>query len=149
MTAPRSVRFDAEVLSRLDRYVREHPGSSSSSVANMFIDEALRTYEHPGVTFRPGPTGRRAALAGGPDIWEVIAALNAVRDEDPEIDSAALLRQLAEVTGLTSSQVGVALRYYAAYPDEIDERIVLNNDVADREEQLWEAQQKLLQKRKP
>ena len=149
MTAPRSVRFDAEVLSRLDRYVREHPGSSSSSVANMFIDEALRTYEHPGVTFRPGPTGRRAALAGGPDIWEVIAALNAVRDEDPEIDSAALLRQLAEVTGLASAQVGVALRYYAAYPDEIDERIVLNNEVADREEQLWEAQQKLLQKRKP
>ncbi|MCM4082481.1 hypothetical protein [Paractinoplanes hotanensis] len=149
MTAPRSVRFDAEVLSRLDRYVREHPGSSSSSVANMFIDEALRTYEHPGVTFRPGPTGRRAALAGGPDIWEVVAALNAVRDEDPEIDSAALLRQLAEVTGLASAQVGVALRYYAAYPDEIDERIVLNNEVADREEQLWEAQQKLLQKRKP
>jgi len=149
MTAPRSVRFDAEVLSRLDRYVREHPGSSSSSVANMFIDEALRTYEHPGVTFRPGPTGRRAALAGGPDIWEVIAALNAVRDEDPEIDSAALLRQLAEVTGLASAQVGVALRYYAAYPDEIDERIVLNNEVADREEQLWEAQQKLLRKRKP
>ena len=149
MTAPRSVRFDAEVLSRLDRYVREHPGSSSSSVANMFIDEALRIYEHPGVTFRPGPTGRRAALAGGPDIWEVIAALNAVRDEDPEIDSAALLRQLAEVTGLASAQVGVALRYYAAYPDEIDERIVLNNEVADREEQLWEAQQKLLRKRKP
>ena len=149
MTAPRSVRFDAEVLSRLDRYVREHPGSSSSSVANMFIDEALRTHEHPGVTFRPGPTGRRAALAGGPDVWEVIAALNAVRDEDPEIDPAELLRQLAEVTGLASVQVGVALRYYAAYPDEIDERIVLNNEVADREEQLWEAQQKLLRKRKP
>jgi predicted ATPase len=39
MTAPRSVRFDEEVLSRLNRYVKEHPGSSPSSVAKMFVDE--------------------------------------------------------------------------------------------------------------
>jgi hypothetical protein len=115
----------------------------------MFIDEALRAHEHPGIIFRPGPTGRRAALSGGPDVWEVVAALNAIRDEDPEIDSASLLRQLSEVTGLSPAQVGIALRYYAAYPGEIDERTVLNNEVADREEQLWEAQQKLLEKRKP
>jgi hypothetical protein len=137
------------VLSRLDRYVREHPGSSSSSVANMFIDEALRSHEHPGVVFRSGPTGRRAALAGGPDLWEVISALNAIRAEDPEIERPALLEELSRVTGLSSSMVSVALRYYAAYPAEIDERITLNAEVADREEQLWEAQQKLLQKRKP
>lgn len=148
MTSPRSVRFDQEVLSRLDRYVREHPGSSSSSVANMFIDEALRSHEHPGVIFRPGPTGRRAALAGGPDIWEVIAALDAVRAEDPEIDGTVLLEELGTVTGLTIAQVGAALRYYAAYPIEIDERVSLNQEAAEREERLWEAQQSLLQKRK-
>jgi uncharacterized protein (DUF433 family) len=146
MTAPRSVRFDEAVLARLDRYVREHPGASSSSVANMFIDEALKSHEHPGVVFRPGPTGRRAALIGGPDIWEVIAALNAIREEGSE---AELLPELAEVTGLTRAQVAVALRYYAAYPDEIDERIALNDAVAEREEQLWEAQQKLLRKPTP
>ncbi|MFF5084217.1 hypothetical protein ACFY36_44830 [Actinoplanes sp. NPDC000266] len=149
MTAPRSVRFDEEVLARLDRYVRENPGSSSSSVANMFIDEALRSYEHPGVIFRPGPTGRRAALAGGPDVWEVVAALGAVREEAEQLDRASLLSELAEVTGLASGQVTVALRYYAAYPDEIDERVALNREVADREERLWEAQQKLLRKPKP
>lgn len=149
MTAPRSVRFDEGVLSRLDRYVKEHPGSSSSSVANMFIDEALRACEHPGIIFRPGPTGRRAALSGGPDVWEVAAALLAVRDEDPELDGDALLLELSSVTGLTPAQVGIVLRYYAAYPGEIDERIALNRAVADREEQLWEAQQKLLRKRKP
>ncbi|RSM56562.1 hypothetical protein DMB66_34185 [Actinoplanes sp. ATCC 53533] len=149
MTAPRSVRFDEGVLSRLDRYVKEHPGSSSSSVANMFIDEALRAYEHPGIVFRPGPTGRRAALSGGPDVWEVVAALTAVRDEDPALDEEPLLLELSNVTGLTPAQVGVVLRYYAAYPEEIDERIALNREVADREEQLWAAQQKLLRKRKP
>jgi hypothetical protein len=45
--------------------------------------------------------------------------------------------------------VGIALRYYAAYPKEIDERIVHNAEVAEREEQLWAAQQALLRRRKP
>jgi hypothetical protein len=148
MTAPRSVRFDEAVLSRLDRYVKEHPGSSSSSVANMFVDEALRAHEHPGIVFRSGPTGRRAALAGGPDVWEIISALHAVRDEDPQADRTSVLDALGGVTGLSPAQVGVAVRYYAAYPAEIDERIALNQAVAEREEQLWEAQQKLLRKRK-
>lgn len=148
MTSPRSVRFEESVLSRLDRYVKEHPGSSSSSVANMFIDEALRAYEHPGIVFRPGPTGRRAALSGGPDVWEVIGALNAVREESPELDGDPLLAELGEATGLGTSQVVVALRYYAAYPDEIDERIAHNAEVAEREEKLWNAQQTLLRKRK-
>lgn len=147
MTAPRSVRFEESVLSRLDHYVKEHPGSSSSSVANMFIDEALRSHEHPGIVFRPGPTGRRAALAGGPDVWEVVAALNALRDEDAELDGDPLLLELGNVTGLKAAQVAVVLRYYAAYPVEVDERIAHNSEVADREEQLWAAQQKLLRKR--
>ncbi|MEV6965581.1 hypothetical protein AB0M47_10720 [Hamadaea sp. NPDC051192] len=148
MTAPRSVRFDEEVLSRLDKYVKEHPGSSSSSVANMFIDESLRAYEHPGIVFRPGPAGRRAALAGGPDVWEVIAALNAIRTESPDLNGNALASELAAVTGLSSVRVSVALRYYAAYSDEIDERIASNVEVSEREEQLWAAQQALL-RRKP
>jgi hypothetical protein len=149
MTSPRSVRFEEGVLSRLDRYVKEHPGASSSSVANMFIDEALRSYEHAGIIFRPGPTGRRAALSGGPDVWEIIGALKAIRAEDPQLDGDSLLAELSSVTGLSVAQVGSALRYYAAYPAEIDERIAHNSDVADREERLWEAQQKLLRKQKP
>jgi hypothetical protein len=149
MTAPRSVRFDEGVLSRLNRYVKEHPGSSSSSVANMFIDEALRSHEHPGIIFRPGPTGRRAALPAGPDVWEIVAALNAIRGEEPDIDPGPLITELGNATGLAGAQIAAALRYYAAYPAEIDERIALNREVADREEQLWTAQQKLLQKPRP
>jgi hypothetical protein len=147
MTAPRSVRFEEGVLSRLSRYVKEHPGSSFSSVANMFIDEALRAYEHPGIVFQAGTTGRRATLSGGPDVWEVIAALHAIRDESPGMAEETLLRELGEVTGLSVAQVRIAVRYYAAYPDEIDERIALNSEVAEREEQLWTAQQKILRKR--
>jgi hypothetical protein len=50
------------------------------------------------------------------------------------------------VTGLSHEQVGVAVRYYAAYPDEIDERIGGNAEVAEREERLWLAQQSLLRR---
>jgi hypothetical protein len=134
------------VLSRLDRYVREHPGTSSSSVVNMFIDESLRAYEHPGIVFRPGPTGRRAALSGGPDVWEVVTALQAIRDEAPDLDGGSLVAEIATGTGLNQELVTVALRYYAAFPEEIDERIESNREVAQREERLWTAQQGLLRR---
>ncbi|WP_432957808.1 hypothetical protein [Micromonospora haikouensis] len=146
MSSPRSVRFDEGVLARLDRYVRDHPGTSSSAVANMFIDESLRSYEHPGVVFRAGPTGRRAALAGGPDVWEIVAALHAVREEAPQLEGDELTAELVAVTGLSAAQVGTALRYYAAYPEEIDERVTSNHEAARREEELWSAQQRILRR---
>ena len=147
MSAPRSVRFDEDVLVRLDRYVKEHPGSSSSAVANMFIDESLRAHEHPGITFRPGPTGRRAALAGGPDVWEVIAAWQAIRDESPNLDGDELTAELTAVTGLGGEQIRTALRYYAAYAEEIDDRLVAKRDDDEREQRLWRAEQDLLRRR--
>lgn len=112
----------------------------------MFIDESLRTYEHPGIIFRPGPTGRRAALSGGPDVWEIIGALHAIRAEDPDLAGHQLVDELGDVTGLDAARVSIALRYYAAFPDEIDERIAGNREVAEREEQLWVAQQNLLRR---
>jgi hypothetical protein len=113
----------------------------------MFIDESLRAYEHPGIVFRSGPTGRRAALAGGPDIWEIITALHAVRDETPELEGEDLASELVAVTGLSREEIATALRYYAAYPDEIDERVEANREAADREERLWQAEQNLLRRR--
>jgi acyl-CoA synthetase (NDP forming) len=144
MSVPRSVRFDNQVLARLDRYVREHPGASSSAVTNMFVDEALRAHEHPGIVFRPGPTGRRAALAGGPDVWEVVSALAATRAERPELDGDALVGELATVTGLSREQVTAVLRYYAAYPEEIEDRVRANEEAAEREYALWTAEQRII-----
>lgn len=37
--------------------------------------EGLDTLHHPGIVYRDGPTGRRAALAMGPDVWEIVSAL--------------------------------------------------------------------------
>ena len=40
-----------------------------------YVDEGTRMDEHPGIVFRGGPTGPRAALAGGPDVWERMTTL--------------------------------------------------------------------------
>lgn len=144
MSSPRSVRFDDDVISRLDRYVRSHPGTSASSVTNLFVDEALRAEDHPGIMFRPGPTGRRAGLVGGPDVWEVIGALQDIRAQEPHLAGQALIKALAEATGLSVKVIRVAVRYYAAYPAEIDERIAANREAAQEAETAWRAEQQLL-----
>lgn len=142
--SPRSVRFDDEVLRRLDRYVRSHPGESASSVTNLFVDEALRAEEHPGIVFRPGPNGRRAGLVGGADVWEVIDTLITVRETEHDVAGDALAQATAEAMGLPVRKVRVAVRYYAAYRAEVDERIAANREAATEAEAAWRAEQDVL-----
>lgn len=144
MASPRSVRFEADVLRRLDRYVRSHPGTSISSVTNLFVDEALRSEDHPGVTFRSGPTGRRAGLLGGPDVWEVIDTLLTLREQESGLTDDALVTATAEAIGLPERKVSIAVGYYAEYRDEIDERIEGNRQATREAETAWKAQQALL-----
>ncbi len=83
--------------------------------------------EHPGVVFRDGPAGRRAGLAGGPDIWEVIVVLQDFGAAGP----AAAITRTALWLGLSEAQVRAAEGYYGAYPTEIDDRITENVAAAD------------------
>lgn len=115
-----------------------------SAVTNLFVDESLRVEEHPGITFRPGPTGRRAGLAGGPDVWEVIETLLIVREAQPGLAEDALVAATAEAIGLPARKVKVAVRYYTAYRAEIDERIAANQEAAEQAEAAWQAEQDLL-----
>lgn len=92
--------------------------------------------DHPGIVFRDGPTGRRAALAGGPDVWEVIAAVQASGLHGEQALSAA-----ARWGSLTLSQARAATRYYAEYPQEIDERVERSLQDADAAEQRWRTAQ--------
>ena len=120
MTTPRSIRFDADVVTRLASYVARHPGLSSSSVAARLVDEGLRMEEHPGVVFRDGPIGRRAALIGGPDVWEAIRAVRSARSAEPDLDESELLEMLADNTGISVRQLHTAVAYWADYPDDVD-----------------------------
>src|SRR5688572_21638250 len=75
MSSPLSVRFDDQVLERLRRRARAVPGLTPAGLAQRLVDEGLRMTEHPGIVFKDGPSGRRAALAFGPDVWEVVTFL--------------------------------------------------------------------------
>jgi len=83
MSTPVSIRFDAALLARLRRRAAATGGSTASALAQRLIDEGLRMADHPGVVFKDGPSGRRAAVACGPDIWEVVKFLREVDERGP------------------------------------------------------------------
>jgi hypothetical protein len=130
--------MDASVVDRLERR-GARAGLNKSRLAERYIDEGIRMEDHPGVVFRDGPAGRRAGLASGPDIWEVISAVRASGLSGEDALAAA-----AEWGSLTPTQVRVAVRYYAEYREEIDERIARNVEEADAAEAQWRREQNAL-----
>jgi hypothetical protein len=138
------VRFDGPVAERLASFAAANPGMSLSSAANRLVDEALRMNEHAGIMFRPGPTGRRAALAGGPDVWEVVRAVKSARAAEPELADDGLLSLVAANTGIPLRLVRAAVRYWASYPDEVDAEISAAEAAEDAAEQSWLREHQLL-----
>lgn len=132
-----SVRFkDPEIYRRLQRRAA---GSSLSAVAERLIDEGLRMDAHPGIVFRDGPAGRRAGLAAGLDIWQVIAW---VRDQEggPEERMA----EAAELLDLPVAWVQIAVHYYGAFTEEIDAWIESNDREAEEGLVAFERERSLL-----
>jgi hypothetical protein len=136
---PLSIRFDDAVLSRLRRRAKASPGASTSGLVHRLVDEGLRMQEHPGVIFKDGPTGRRAALALGPDVWEVVKFLREIDERGSAAVDAA-----AEVLAVPASQVAAAIQYYGDYREEIDAEISEADDASVRAEQAWLATERLL-----
>ena len=127
-TVPRSIRFDDEVDAHLRAYVASRPGLSASAATNQFVDEGLRMAEHPAIVFRDGPTGRRAVVVGGPDVWEIVRAVRGARSAEGEADGEEIIRLVARNTGTPERYVRAAIRYWSQYPHEVDERIHLANE---------------------
>ena len=138
------VRFDPPVADRLASFVAANPGMSLSSAANRLVDEALRMAEHPGIIFRSGPTGRRAALAGGPDVWEVIRAIKSAHAAEPGLNSDDLVNLVSNNTGIALRLVNTAVRYWAAYPSEVDAEIAAADAAEEAAEQAWLRERHLL-----
>lgn len=138
------VRFDGPVADRLASFVAANPGMSLSSAANRLVDEALRISEHPGITFRPGPTGRRAGIAGGPDVWEVVRAVRSAHAAEPDLAEDDLVALVASNTGTPLRLIRVAITYWASYPDEIDAEIAAATTAEAAAEGAWRRERQLL-----
>lgn len=133
-----SLRMDAETFDRLEARSR-HSGQTVSHLMKTLVEEGLRMEAHPGIVFRSGPAGRRAGLARGPDVWEVARVF---RELDAHGKEA--VQQSAALTGLTNTQVATAVRYFAAYKDEVDRWIERVDEEAALAEAAWRREQHLL-----
>jgi hypothetical protein len=139
MSTPLSIRFDQDVLDRLRRRAQAVPGLTPSGLAQRLVDEGLRMAEHPGIVFKDGPTGRRAALMAGPDVWEVVLYL---REVDERGDAA--LEAAGEAFALTSVRLHAALHYYAVHTAEIDAEVDQALAASALAEAAWETERRLL-----
>jgi hypothetical protein len=133
-----TLRVDQNSLRQLDDESRRQR-VTRSELAKRFIDEGLRMEGHSGIVFRPGPAGRRPALADGPDVWVVARVF---REMAGPFEQA--VQHTAKLTELTPTQVGTAAKYYAEYRDEIDEWLRDLDDEAERAYAAWLREQDLL-----
>jgi len=116
-----SVRLDDRLAERLRLRARA-AGETVSDRLRRYAEEGARRDEHPLITFRDGPTGRRAGVVGGPDVWEIVMWI----DDLGSVDDA--IADLIADRAITRAQVDAALAYRVTYPEEIQARIDLHRD---------------------
>ncbi len=124
-----SVRLDDSLAERLRLRARA-AGESLSDRLRRYAEEGTRRDEHPLITFRDGPVGRRAGVVGGPDVWEIVMWLqDLAEDQDP-------VQVLAAEQDIARSLIDAAVRYTEAYPEEVEARIALHrHDTAAADDQ--------------
>ena len=102
-------------------------GISSTALLDRLIVEGVDQLEYPGIVFRGPVHDRRAALAAGPDVWEVVARLR-------DLDGSEELRisVLSKESDLHPRLVRIALDYAAEHWDAVLARIDRNRLLAER-----------------
>jgi hypothetical protein len=138
MARPTSFRLPEELLARLEAEGRAGETSVTALVASI-LDEGLKTRRFPGIVYRDGPTGRRAALVGGPDVWEVVRDLHSAPGRGMK-----RIEHLATEIDVPVAQVRLAADFAIEYPDEIDRLITLDEDAAHATKRLIASRERLL-----
>jgi hypothetical protein len=127
-----SYRLDPTVKAGLESRARAE-GISERALLERLVAEGLDTLHHPGIVYRDGPTGRRAALAVGPDVWEVVSALRYTTGSDERRVTA-----LAEQFGLHPRHIRTAIDFAAVHREDIEAQVAANDAAAERARQLAE-----------
>ena len=114
-------------------------GVTATALLDQLITEGTDQLDFPGVIFRGPAHDRRAALAAGPDIWEIISRLQ-------ELDSTEEQRitVLSDESELHPRLIRIALDYAAEHASQIRDRINRNRELADRSRKTAEQRQALL-----
>jgi hypothetical protein len=119
------------------RAVRE--GMTATALLDQLIIEGTDQLDYPGIIFRGPAHDRRAALAAGPDVWEVVARLQELEGSEEHRISL-----LAAESDLHPRLIRIALDYAAEHADEIRERIGRNRDMTERSRRMARQRESLL-----
>ena len=125
MAASTSFRISDTARGRLaSRAARE--GTTATALLDQLIIEGIDQLDYPGIIFRGPAHDRRAALAAGPDVWEVVA-------------------RLQELEGSEEQRISLlALDYAAEHAGEVRERIARNRAMAERSRRMAQERESLL-----
>ena len=117
----------------------EWEGITVTTLLDRLIMEGSDQIDFPGIVFRGPAHDRRAALAAGPDVWEVISRLQ-------ELDGSEEQRiaTLAEESSVHPRLIRLALDYAAEHREVIQARIDRNRAMAEHQQRLSQERQKLL-----
>lgn len=126
MASSTSFRLSVAAKRRLSKRA-ELEGVSATALLERLITEGVDELDHPGIVFRGPAHDRRAALAAGPDVWEVIARLQELEGSEEE-----RIAVLSEESDLHPRLVRIAVEYAVEHPDEIRRRIDRNRELAER-----------------
>src|SRR5258708_6585968 len=126
VAASTSFRISDTARTRLASHaVRE--GMTATALLDQLIIEGIDQLDYPSIIFRGPAHDRRAALAAGPDVWEVVARLQELEGSEEQRISL-----LSAESDLHPRLIRVALDYAAEHSAEIRERIERNQAAAER-----------------
>jgi hypothetical protein len=138
MATSTSFRISHAARARLSaRAARD--GMSATGLLDQLIVEGVDQMDYPGIVFRGQVNDRRAALAAGPDVWEVVARLQ-------ELDGTEEQRigVLSKESDLHPRLIRLALDYAAEHPDDVRVRIEKNRALVLRSQAAARQREALL-----
>ena len=138
MATSTSFRISDIAKTRLtSRAARE--GMTATALLDQLIVEGIDQLDYPGIIFRGPAHDRRAALAAGPDVWEVIARLQELDGTEEQRISL-----LSTESDLHPRLIRIAVDYAAEHPDEVRERIDRNRAMTQRSRKTSQQREALL-----
>jgi hypothetical protein len=138
MAASTSFRISDTARTRLAaRAARD--GTTATALLDQLIIEGIGQLDYPGIIFRGPAHDRRAGLAAGPDVWEVLARL-----QELEGSEERRISLLAAESDLHPRLIRIALDYAAEHADEVRERIGRNREMAERSRRMARQRESLL-----
>ena len=138
MAASTSFRISDAARARLASRAA-HEGVTATALLDQLIIEGTDQLDYPGIVFRGPAHDRRAALAAGPDVWEIIARLQELDGSEEQRISL-----LAAESDLHPRLIRIALDYAAEHADEIRARIDRNRGMVERSQRVAQQREALL-----